>query len=248
MAHWHECLQDYNFRIVHFAGKVNIPADTLSRPPGENIVEDSWEIALLPPEVFLNVFGADSDGSLEHHIILTQWAMSEIMDDWLKHLPISRDQHVDGPIWWHEVLGRLLIPPNDEIRKEIMKVWHDHQGGGHPGWHEMIQKVQQEYLWPKAWQWIDQYIKGCATCQQNKNLMHCPWVPLFKILVPDNAPPFTQIAMDLIMGLPKSWGYDTILTIMDHGCSQGTIFLPCLMMITKTQGLPRTSARPLQKN
>jgi len=41
MAHWHECLQDYNFRIVHFAGKVNIPADTLSRPPGENIVEDS---------------------------------------------------------------------------------------------------------------------------------------------------------------------------------------------------------------
>ncbi len=44
-----------------------------------------------------------------------------------------------------------------------------------------------------------------------------------------------QIAMDLITGLPKSWGYDAILTIMDHGCSWGTIFLPCLTTITRPQ-------------
>jgi transposase InsO family protein len=33
--------------------------------------------------------------------------------------------------------------------------------------------------------------------------------------------------MDLIMGLPKSEGYDAILTIVDHRCSQAAIFLPC---------------------
>ena len=235
MAHWHECLQDYNFRIIHITGKVNTPADALLRPSGEDVMEDSQEIALLPPEVFLNVFGANLDGSLEHYIVLAQQMMSERMDDWSKHLPIRRDDQVDRPIWQHKVSGRLLIPPSNKIRKEIMKVWHDHQGGGYLGQDEMTQKVQREYLWPKVQQWINQYIKGCTTCQQNKNLTHQPQVPLFKILVLDNTPPFTQIAMDLIMGLSKSGGYNTILTIIDHRCSRGTIFLPCLTMITGPQ-------------
>ena len=30
-ARWHEKLQDYNFKIVHIAGKNNGPADALSR-------------------------------------------------------------------------------------------------------------------------------------------------------------------------------------------------------------------------
>jgi hypothetical protein len=38
--------------------------------------------------------------------------------------------------------------------------------------------------------------------------------------------------MDLIMALPKSEGHDAILTIVDHGCSQAAIFLPCSTTIT----------------
>jgi len=41
--------------------------------------------------------------------------------------------------------------------------------------------------------------------------------------------------MDLITGLPKSKGYDAILTIVDQGCSQGTIFLPCATTIIGPQ-------------
>jgi hypothetical protein len=44
--------------------------------------------------------------------------------------------------------------------------------------------------------------------------------------------PFSHIAMDLITGLPKSEGNDAILTIVDDGCSQPAIFLPCSMTIT----------------
>jgi hypothetical protein len=40
--------------------------------------------------------------------------------------------------------------------------------------------------------------------------------------------------MDLITGLPKSQGHDAILTIVNHGCSQVAIFLPCLTTITGT--------------
>ena len=41
------------------------------------------------------------------------------------------------------------------------------------------------------------------------------------------------IALDLITQLPEANGYDTILTIMDQGCSQAAIFIPCHTMITR---------------
>ena len=235
MARWHEQLQDYDFRIIHIAGKINTPTDALSRPPGSEVAEDSRKVALLPPEVFLNVFGADSDGSLEHQIVLTQRTVSNVMEQWAKDLPIVQDEQVDGPIWRHVPSGRLVVPPVDKIRKKIVRVWHDSGAGGHLGRDETTRKVQREYLWPKARLWIAQYVKGCTVCQQNKNLTHQPQTLLFKIPVPENAPSFTQVAMDLITRLPKSQGYDTILTIVDHGCTRGTLFLPCHMTITGPQ-------------
>jgi hypothetical protein len=41
--------------------------------------------------------------------------------------------------------------------------------------------------------------------------------------------------MDLITGLPLLRGYDAILTIVDHGCSQGAVFSPCNITITGPQ-------------
>jgi hypothetical protein len=38
--------------------------------------------------------------------------------------------------------------------------------------------------------------------------------------------------MDLITGLPKHNGKDAILTIVDHGYSRGTVFIPCTTAIT----------------
>src|SRR5229473_2356304 len=80
--------------------------------------------------------------------------------------------------------------------------------------------------------WIADYITGCATCQQNKNLTHRPRIPLYHITTPEDSLPFQQIAMDLITGLPNVRGKDAILTIIDHGCSRAALFLPCSTMIT----------------
>ena len=94
--------------------------DALSRPPGANVPEDSRETALLPSKLFLNVFGADSDRLLEHQIMLSQRRVSNIMNEWMKDLPIIRDKQEDGPVWRHEPLGCLVVPPMDEIRKEVV--------------------------------------------------------------------------------------------------------------------------------
>jgi hypothetical protein len=91
------------------------------------------------------------------------------------------------------------------------------------------------YTWPRVCSWIAQYVQGCRVCQQNKKLTHCTWPPLYKISVPSNALPFSQVAMDLITGLPKSWGFNSIPTIIDYGCSWAAIFLPCQNLITSPQ-------------
>ncbi len=54
-------------------------------------------------------------------------------------------------------------------------------------------------------------------------------------MVPYDALPFTQVAMDLIMGLLKSQGHNSILTIVNHRCSRVAIFLPCLKTIIGPQ-------------
>ena len=81
-------------------------------------------------------------------------------------------------------------------------------------------------------QWITNYIKGCATCQQNKILTHKKRTPLYRITTEEGMLPFQQVAMDLITRLPVHNGKDAILTIVDHRCSRGAVFLPCATTIT----------------
>ena len=116
-----------------------------------------------------------------------------------------------------------------------MEIWHNHPAAGHPGRDETTRQILQHYHWPNARTWIADYIRGCATCQQMKNLTHKTKTPAYRIDVPTNPRPFAQVAMDLITGLPLSEEYDAILTIVDHGCSRAALFLPCKTTISGPQ-------------
>ena len=81
-------------------------------------------------------------------------------------------------------------------------------------------------------QWISDYIKGCAICQQMKTQTHKRPTPIYRIPTTPGTLPFRTIAMDLITGLPNRQGFNAILTIVDHGCSRAAIFLPCTTNIS----------------
>ena len=78
---------------------------------------------------------------------------------------------------------------------------------------------------------IEQYVKGCATCQASK-INRQPLKPAIFPITPENPLPFQTVAMDFITKLPLAGGYDTILTITDHDCSKAAIFIPCNETIT----------------
>jgi len=62
---WHEKLQDYNFKILHVAGKNNTPADALSRLCDDEREQGERQLSLLPKSVFLNLAEAGDPTSLE---------------------------------------------------------------------------------------------------------------------------------------------------------------------------------------
>jgi hypothetical protein len=114
-----------------------------------------------------------------------------------------------------------------ENRKQIMMDIHDHPTATHPGWDETLRRARQKGIyWKGMNQWITNYIKGCATCQQNKILTHRIKMAPYCIPTALEAKPFQQVAMDLITGLSLQDGKDAILMIVNHGCSCAAIFLP----------------------
>jgi RNase H-like domain found in reverse transcriptase/Integrase zinc binding domain len=234
-ARWHGELQDYNFKLQHVPGKLHTTADTLSRPMGaDEGKDDNQQMTMIPEAAFIRLAGPDSDGSIEHTISIVQNQNRTLMEEWTGIYPIECVDNLDES-FWRDIKGhQLVIPPDQGLKRELMNTWHEGSINGHPGRDETIRRINREYFWPGARGWITEYIKGCATCQQNKNLTHRIKTPIFRIPSMISAKPFSHIAMDLITGLPKSQGHDAILTIVDHSCSRAAIFLPCSTTIIST--------------
>jgi transposase InsO family protein len=121
---------------------------------------------------------------------------------------------------------------SEETKRSILRLHHDSVVGGHLGRDQTYNSVAKAHKWTGMRDWIAEYVKGCATCQQNKPITHPKKTPLYRIPVPPEAMPFQVIALDLITQLPRCDGFDAILTVVDHGCSRAAIFIPCTTLIT----------------
>jgi hypothetical protein len=116
---------------------------------------------------------------------------------------------------------------NNELRRGVISLFHDHKASGHPGITKTLQLIAPYYWWPNMKTFVTEYIKGCVTCQMSKINRNPAHPPLFPISPIKNAHPFETIVLDFITKLPPLGGYDTILTITDTDCSKASIFLPC---------------------
>ena len=75
---------------------------------------------------------------------------------------------------------------------------------------------------------VNQYVKGCTTCQQDKPNTHPLRPPLAPIPAPDSNRPFAQVSVDFITDLPEGKNGEKALCVMvDHGLTKGVILTPC---------------------
>jgi len=64
--------------------------------------------------------------------------------------------------------GRIYVPNNKKIRKEILKENHDSVDVEHLGQHRMLELLKRTYWWPGLKEDVKKYIQECFKCQQNK--------------------------------------------------------------------------------
>ena len=145
-----------------------------------------------------------------------------------------------------------MVTGDAQFHQQLVADHHSPPVYGHPGISCTTNIIQDQYWWPEMQREIREYVQGCGECQQNKVNTHQTPATLHPIFPMLGALPFKTVAMDFIVKLPPSKGYDSILTITDHDCSKVVIFIPCnetisaeevaglyLTHVFKRFGLPR---------
>src|SRR5271170_598240 len=124
--------------------------------------------------------------------------------------------------------GKIYVPKNLELRREVVKSCHEPLVFGHPGQYKTLEIVQGNFWWPGISIFVKNFVEGCATCQETKNITHPTREPLHPTEIPDT--PFETITMDFITDLPPSNRYDAILVCTDK-CTKTIILAPCTKTI-----------------
>jgi hypothetical protein len=211
-------LSKYNFEIRHIKGTSNGRADALSRRPDyDQGHEDNQNVTVLPRQVFARAMEVLPNISSQEESVLKPW-----ID------PHQLKQHQG--VWYKD--GRQVVTRDTEDKCRIIRSHHDTPVHGHPGISKTIQLMERLYWWPKMRLDITEYVKGCTDCQRHKVNTRPTKAPLQPIYPKLEAVPFETVALDFIVKLPVSQGYNSILTITDQGCTKAAIFIPCNEDIT----------------
>src|SRR6201996_5154044 len=208
-------LSEFNVELRHIAGNTNGRADALSRRPDYDQGErDNQDVVVLPDHLFVR-----ATVSIEYRPPESQDI--NILQPWIDAHNLKEDRGE----WYKD--GSKVVTDSIEIRRNIIRNYHDLPARGHPGIARTINLVQQCYWWPQLRKDVYEYVKGCADCQRNKVNTQSRKAPLSPIYPIKDATPFQTIAMDFIVKLPELEGNDSILTITDHDCTKMAIFIPC---------------------
>ncbi|KAF8661970.1 hypothetical protein AX14_007147, partial [Amanita brunnescens Koide BX004] len=129
--------------------------------------------------------------------------------------------------------GRIYVPLVPKLREWAVGHGHHHMMAGHPGVVKTLELITRELWWPNMKKDVENYIKGCHTCQTVKPDRRPKAAPLQPNEIPNE--PWEIISIDLIGPLTPSKGKDMILVIVDR-FSKKAYFLPTNTTVT-SQGV-----------
>ena len=124
--------------------------------------------------------------------------------------------------------NRMFVPPS--ARSALLHSIHSLPFLGHMGVFHTKAILERDFWWPGLSIFIKHFVASCPVCQQNKANTH-PVVPPLLPIKSDISLPFKQLSIDLIMDLPPSAGFDSVMVVVDHGLMKGVILASCLKTI-----------------
>ena len=209
-ARWALYLSEFDVKLVHTPGTKMIQSDALSRRPDFIPDEDTdnENIVMLPDHLFINLIDLDLQNRIATCTDLDKDATDALSLLIEQNPTTTRNELLDWTLEKHNgqhVLfykGKNYIPRDDNLRRDIARMFHDHETAGHPGELETFNSIRQHYWWPGLRTFIKNYVQGCGICQQFK-IHRTPSKPAFQPTESSsNTRPFAYCSMDLITDLP----------------------------------------------
>ena len=209
-ARWSLYLSEFDVKLIHTPGSKMIQLDTLSRRPDfvPDNDNDNDNITMHPKELFINLINAELQQRIANCTTKYKDA-TDAITMLLKDGPTSMRNQLDD--WTLESFegkdilffkGKNYIPPDEELCRDIARMFHDRETAGHPGELETFNAISQHYWWPGLRTFVKNYVSGCGICQQFK-IHRSPAKPTF---IPTKGAkstrPFAYCSMDFITNLP----------------------------------------------
>lgn len=203
LARWSVRLQQYDFKIVHRAGKDHVVPDTLSRN--------------IPEEGVFNLAVVDSAGLRDN------WYKSMVRKVSKDPIKYSQWRIIDGKLYKYirslfSSLGEdtdnwKQVVPKDN-RRDILSQMHDPPLAGHTGVLKTYKRISEKYYWPKIKSDVAKFVRKCTVCAAHKSDQSGP--KGFMTPQPKATRPWEIIATDLMGPLPRSKsGYKFVLVVVD---------------------------------
>ena len=73
--------------------------------------------------------------------------------------------HSDGSLQYR---GRVVVPPSEDLREEILREFHCSHFTMHPGGTKMYHNLHRQYYWSGIKKRVEDFVQRCLTCQQVK--------------------------------------------------------------------------------
>ena len=128
--------------------------------------------------------------------------------------------------------GRIWVPPDKQIHREILASHHDGKIAGHLGTVGTLELVSRKYWWDGLVDFARWYVEGCHTCARNKVRNKKPGGLLQPLPTPEG--PWLWTQSDFITQLPPLDGYDAIYVIANR-LTKMAHFIPCKSNCTAEQ-------------
>ena len=230
-AQWWLFLQEYDIKWEAEHGINMGLADMLSRKDKINTSDDNQEITLLKgKDQYFHIWAIDAtliekiNQSSATDPIITKALVAmndETGEPWIPRTAETNWEFENGELYFKH---QLYVP--EPAHHNLVKSLHELLARGHEGFFCMLHYMQKDYWWPRMSTFLWKFILGCANCQVAKTNTH-PMIPRLSPLAVENPLRFSSISVNLIMGLPDSHSFDSVMVMVDYGLMKGVIYCPC---------------------
>jgi len=84
----------------------------------------------------------------------------------------------DGIVWMD---NRIYVPNNKDLCEQILVEHHEPAALGHLGQKKILELLKRTYWWPQMKLDVEDFVRGCQSCQRNKIIHQKRATPLYPL-------------------------------------------------------------------